>query len=123
MDRKEIAIYAIIVLVALPIMYVGSGLGQARAPSEYTGYVVDVEEDRGPPFFRTTQVHMKTHPQSSTTETFCVTGNTAGTLNQAYESMQNQTRATVAYERPWYVSPRECESGTSIAQNISLGGS
>lgn len=122
MEKRTIGIYALVALVVLPLCYVGMGLGTARAPSEYTGYVVDVEEDRGPPLLRTTQLKVKTHPRSSTTETFCVAQDSEVVLETAYDAMGNQTRVTIDYERPFFVPRQQCQPQTSLVQNITLSG-
>lgn len=63
---------------------------------------------------------MKTDPQASTTETFCIRpSRSSGQLAAARAALQNGTRVTVDYSRPLWVSPLECADGLAIVRSIN----
>ncbi|WP_153952876.1 hypothetical protein [Halosegnis longus] len=96
------------------------GFGVPKSESSYTGYVVDAEIDSGV-ITKTTQIHMKTHPQASNSETFCLTeGADSPMVDKIRDSVQNQIRIQVDYSRPFWVSPFECNSGLSTIDAVSL---
>lgn len=95
------------------------GLGTPRSPSEYSGVAVDVEYEKGI-VLKTTQIHLKTHPQASSVETFCVlTPEDDAIVEEFRGALQNGDRVTVHYSRPLIVSPWDCESGLSTVDRIS----
>ncbi|WP_042666111.1 hypothetical protein [Haloferax sp. ATB1] len=111
-------LFVLLFTIALPVSY-AAGVGSARAPSDYGGYVVDVEEDRGM-LLRTTQIKMKTHPRSSSVETFCVVDGDDEKLATARSALRNESRVTVEYHRPLWVPPWECQPGTSLVDDVEV---
>lgn len=107
---------AIAVVLIGAFVFTSMGFGSARGESTYTGYVVDTEIDKGL-IFRTSQVHLKTHPRSSSGEEFCLT--TEQHEQEAKEYLQNQQKVTVTYSRPLWVSPFSCEAQLSVLQNFN----
>lgn len=114
-------------MLAMLLLIVGAiagvlGLDSMRAPSEYTGQVIDVEHNKGI-VFRTTQLRMKTHVRSSEIETFCIhERNMPGQLEDARQALATGERIRVEYERPLFVWVGECKPGTSIVTNIEFVG-
>lgn len=110
------------------IMVVGSGCygflgaGVPRSESTYTGYVVDVEYEKGI-LFKNTKLLMKTHPRSSAVEQFCVK---IPQDKQIYEkgrqALINQERVTIEYERNFWENPEHCMADASIVQDITVVG-
>ena len=86
-----------------------------RGESTYTGYVVDTEIDKGIAF-RTSQVHLKTHPRSSSVEEFCLTNETLEQNAQQY--LEEEQKITVTYSRPLWVNPFTCEGGLSVVKSF-----
>jgi hypothetical protein len=91
------------------------GFGSMRGESTYTGYVVDAEIDKGL-IFRTSTVHMKTHPRSSAVEEFCLP--TGEFEEEAEQALQDQEPVSVTYSRPLWVNPMTCDGGLSIVQSF-----
>jgi len=122
MDSREVA-YGVIgcILILLAGTVVG-GLAMPRGTSQYSGYVVDVEVDKGIP--PTTQIHVKTHPRSSASEMFCLTGTDEDRHSQrSFAALENRSEVTITYDRPIYVSITDCQRGTSIVRSLSINGS
>lgn len=107
------------------VLFVGGsiivgGVGDQRATSQYTGEVVDLENERGV-LLRTTQVHLKTDAQASSSETFCVIDeNRDEQLPVLRDAARNGHTVTVTYERPLYVPLWECEKDTSIIRDVEI---
>lgn len=124
-DDAKFILFFIGALAVLSLLFTGfvvliGGISDYRAPSDYTGQVVDLEVERGL-VFQTTQAHLKTHRRSSEAETFCVhPSNHDEQLPQLREALQNGSRVTVTYSRPRYIPIWECESGTSIIREVEV---
>ena len=67
--------------------------------------------------FRTSQVHLKTHPRSSAVEEFCLVNEQQE--QKAEEYLRNQQKVTVTYSRPFWVNPFTCEGGLSIVKSFN----
>lgn len=128
MDRSISAFnfVATVVIIACVLLFVGTvaastlGVSSARGESQYTGVVVDVEEDKGL-VFRTSQAHVRTDERASQTETFCVHPDSKEEqIPDLRSALNDQTRVTITYERPRVVPIWTCESGTSIITNIEV---
>lgn len=125
-DLFELTMVAILgvsalLVVATVIGTVGymAGFDTVRHESDYSGHAVDLEVEKGL-VFQTTQVHMKTNPRSSEHETFCVHPDNHGQLDQIRTAVSNGHRMTVSYYRPLWVSPFDCEQGTSVITNVEI---
>lgn len=114
----SVAFILFIVVVALAAAGHHAGVDTPRGESEYTGYVVDVEHNKGL-VLKTTQVHMKTQPRSSSKETFCVMDKKTDHLQALRNALTNQSRVTISYSRPVYVSRFNCNPGLSIVRNVT----
>lgn len=118
-----VAIVVIFITIFITAVIVGgllAGLAPPTEESTYTGYVVDAEVDRGF-IFRTTTIHMKTHPRSSVLERFCVLeSNENSQLDQLRQSLYDQTRLRITYTRPAYVGIWDCNAHTTIIENIEI---
>lgn len=112
-----LALSVVLTLIWIPI----SGLGQVRHESQYTGEVVDIENQKGM-IMQTTQVHMKTNPRASSHETFCVHPDNREQLDPLRSALRDSERVTITYSRPLYVAPWTCKSGTSIIREIDRSG-
>lgn len=113
-----IVVLAIITVVLWAALMAVLGLSTVRGQSDYTGYVVDMEYEKGI-VFKTTQVKMKTHPRSSEHETFCVKVPDNGhQVDALREALAEQRRIRVEYSRPLYVPVWECDTGLSIVRDI-----
>lgn len=123
MTKTDTAVWILGIVLIIGFLGFGiasaAGLSNARAPSEYSGHVVDVEQDRGT-VFRTTQLNMKTHPQASSSETFCIQDGDEEILETAKNATRNNDRVTIEYSRPYFVWIGDCESDTSIVQDITV---
>lgn len=107
---------AIIALIA--VAFAMPGTGTPRESSTYTGYVVDVEYEKGY-IFENTKVLMKTHPRSSEHEEFCViVPDDREIVETARTALVNQTRVTVEYSRPLYVNPMHCFYDHSLVRTM-----
>ena len=122
MGRKEIGGLAVVGVVAIvvigAVLFFATGIGSVRGESTYSGEVVDLENQKGM-IVQTSQVHMKTDATSSSSETFCVHPDNREQMDTLRQAASSGQQITVTYERPLYVSPMECEGGTSIVKNIS----
>lgn len=106
----------LLVLIFPPL----TGIGQMRAPSDYTGQVVDVEHNKGI-IWRTSQLKMKTHRRSSAVETFCLhPKNHEEQLSVVREALRQGYRVQVEYSRPLIVPIWECKTGTSIVRDVEI---
>ncbi len=101
--------------LALSFIFTSLGFGSARGQSTYTGYVVDAEIDKGL-LFRTSTVHLKTHPRASAVEEFCLP--TDEFEKQASTYLQDQQRVKVTYSRPYWVHPMTCSGGLSLVRSF-----
>lgn len=116
----QIGIVLFVAAMVIAVVLGTLGLGTPRAPSEYSGQVVDVENDKGF-VFQTSQVHLKTGPQSSSAETFCVhPDNKDEQMPVLRGALSNGSRVTVEYERPYFVGRWECENDTSIVTDVEI---
>ena len=96
------------------------GMATPRSESTYTGYVVDVEYEKGL-LFKNTQIHLKTHPRSSAVENFCVIiPEDEQFVQTARDALIDQQRVAVTYERPFYVNPGQCAGGSSLVKDIEV---
>lgn len=77
--------------------------------------MVDTEIDKGL-VFRTSQVHLKTHPRSSTVEEFCLP--TTDLEQQAQGYLTQEQKVTVTYSRPLWVNPMTCDGGLSLVKSF-----
>lgn len=114
---KNALFIAGLVLVGGMILAGYLGVGEPRGESTYTGYVVDVEHDRGY-IFRTSQLMIKTDTESSIAETFCL--NSEQDVENAKTYLEDQEKIQVEYSRPLWVNPFQCQSGLSIVNNMEL---
>lgn len=124
MSRKEKGLAILVVLVVVVVVlygfYLFLGVSHARGDSQYTGVVVDVEEDSGY-IWKTTEVHIRTSEYSSETETFCVhPTNEDEQVPTFRQALKDGERVTVTYNRPLYVPRQECQAGLSIVQNVTV---
>ncbi|WP_276273626.1 hypothetical protein [Haloarcula litorea] len=78
--------------------------------------MVDTEIDKGF-IFRTSQVHLKTHPRSSAVEEFCLVSDKQEQKAEQY--LRNQQKVTVTYSRPLWVSPFTCDAQLSIVKSFN----
>lgn len=76
---------------------------------------MDAELDKGM-LFRTSTVHLKTHPRSSVVEEFCLP--TDELERKASTYLQEQQRVEVTYSRPYWVNPKTCNGGISLVQSF-----
>lgn len=113
-----LAIVATVVFMAVGVAV--QGIGEQRSTSDYSGHVVDVENQRGI-VLQTTQIHLKTDKESSNAETFCVhPDNRDEQLPKLRQAVNSGDRVTVTYSRPLYVPVWTCEAGTSIIRNVEV---
>lgn len=114
-----VAIAAVVVLVVAAVAGF-AGFAEQRGESTYSGVVVDFENERGF-VFKTTQAHLKTNPESSSGETFCVhPENRDRQVEVLREAARDGSVVTVTYSRPYFVPPWECESGISIIRDVEI---
>lgn len=92
-----------------------TGLGTPRGESVYTGYVVDVEDDKGL-IFRTSQALVKTDQESSVAEQFCL--DDESDVEAAKEFLQNGEKVDIEYSRGVWVNPFDCQSELSVTNSI-----
>jgi len=107
-------------LIVLAVLFVGAvavGVDAPRGESTYTGVVVDVEVEKGIP--ATTQAHLKTDPQASSSESFCVLPDNDEHLETLRTAARNGSRVTVTYERPLFVPFWTCERGLSYITEMN----
>lgn len=117
-----IVVLFLAVFVVIPGLLGFMGISSMRAESTYTGYVVDVEHDKGV-LFRTSQIHLKTHPRSSAVEEFCIhPSNEKEQLEKARQYLQQGEKVDVTYHRPLYVSHWQCEAGLSLVDSLDSSG-
>lgn len=115
-----VAMAAFVLIVVALIIGMFFGLGTARAPSDYSGHVVDVELDKGM-VFRTSQAHLKTHRRSSEGEVFCIPQEREDELGDKLRTaMREGHRVTIEYSRPYIVSPWHCDATTSVIRDIEV---
>ena len=96
------------------------GIGTPRGNSEYTGYVVDTEYERGL-IFRNTTIHVKTDPKSGTGETFKIRIPEDRDLFEiAQEALSTGRRVRVFYKRGLFENPFDAFSNDSIVVDIKM---
>ena len=120
---KEVLLYAAAFVALAAVICVGvvllAGVSEVRQPSDYTGNVVDIENEKGI-IFRTTQAHVKTDRRSSEHETFCVHPDNREQLDTLRDGLQTDNRVTIEYSRPLYVPVWVCQSGTAIIDEVTI---
>lgn len=100
--------------------FVLSGTGSMRSQSTYTGYTVDVVEDKGL-IFRPTWVNVKTHPRSSSHERFCILPrDEAAHLPTFRQALRDGARVEITYHRPLWVYPGDCSSDMAIVDDVTV---
>lgn len=96
------------------------GIGSQRGESQYTGYVVDVVDDKGI-VFKPSWVNVKTHPRSSSHEQFCIlTEDKDDFLPVLRDALHEGHRVSITYERPLWVDPKECDQTHSIVTGVTV---
>lgn len=119
-DLISIVIGGIMIVVLLVAIGGGLGFAEPRGESTYTGVVVDFENERGIPF-ETTQAHLKTNPESSNKETFCVhPENRDRQVEVLRDAARSGDVVSVTYSRPLFVPVWDCEADTSIIRDIAV---
>lgn len=109
-----------VVFVLIIALLMTPGIGTPRDTSEYTGYVVDTEYEKGF-IFANTKVHLKTNPRSSEHETFCVAVPAdEAQFRELQDAAVNQQRVTVTYERGIYEDPFDCFYDDSMVVDIQV---
>src|ERR1017187_9656964 len=82
---------------------------------QHTGYVSSVEQSGL--FWKTWTAYIKTDPQSSQEDTYCVTD--PSVVNQLQSAATQRNLVTVYYSAPMVVWKWQCGSEQSIIQNIN----
>lgn len=121
-DKHDAVLLVGVAALAITLVVSGvliSGFGSSRAESQYTGQVVDIENEKGV-VLQTTQANLKTNPRSSEHETFCIHPDNREQLQPLRESLRNGQRVTITYDRPLYVPVWTCKGGTSIITDIEV---
>ena len=97
------------------------GIGTPRQnESDYTGYIVDTENERGL-IFPNTKIHLKTHPTSGTSEEFCITmPEDEEMLENARVALRDGRRVTVTYQRGIFENPWDCFDNSSMVLDIEV---
>jgi hypothetical protein len=111
-----------VALAILIVMALVAGIGAVRHESQYTGQVVDIENEKGI-ILQTSQAHLKTDSRSSEHETFCIHPDNREQLEPLRQTLRDGQRVTITYERPMYVPVWTCQSGTSIITDIDVSDS
>lgn len=110
----------VIIAGVIAVLALMPGIGTPRDTSEYTGYAVDTEYEKGL-IFTNTKVHLKTNPRSSEHETFCVAiPEDEDTFRTLQKAARNGQRVTVTYERGIYESPHDCYNDSSMVVDITV---
>lgn len=114
-------LFGVLLILAVVVGSLG-GVSAARGESAYTGQVVDLENERGL-VFQTTQVHLKTDSQASSSEVFCVHPDSRDEhFDELREAASSGDRVTITYSRPYVVPIWQCQSGTSIVRDVETHG-
>lgn len=96
------------------------GVGTPRSDSTYTGHVVDVQYESGF-LLKNTYIHMKTHPQASESEVFCVAvPDDESYVEEGRQALRNDQRVTVEYKRGIIEDPRDCKADNSLVTDIEI---
>lgn len=119
-DVMKLTITGIVVVaVILAALTLLAGLGSERHESQYSGQVVDVENQKGL-ILQTSQAKLKTDSRSSQHETFCIHPDNREQLDPLQKALRDGDRVTITYERPRYVPVWTCQQETSIITDIEV---
>jgi hypothetical protein len=115
MKNKTIFSLSFFVLLAVIIIFVFI-FGTIHVPNagQHTGYVTSVEESGI--ISKTWTAYIKTDPQSSQEDSYCVTD--LSTINQLQTASKNRTPVTVDYSAPLIVWKWQCGSEQSIINAV-----
>lgn len=96
------------------------GFGSPRSESQYTGYIVDTENESGL-IFKNTSIYLKTNPRSSEAEVFYLEmPGSEEMLEKARTALREQRRVTVWYERGIFENPSDAYANHSLLTDIEL---
>lgn len=112
---KARGIFALIVLALVgwgTISHIG-----ATNNGQHTGYVTAVEQEGL--IWKTWRAYVKTDPQSSQEDSYCITD--LNVVSQVQDLEKNRTLATVNYASPWLVWKWQCGGEGSIIKSVSVG--
>ena len=112
--KKTIASVVLIVLVVL--FFYSFAFFQIPNSGQHTGYVTSVEKSGI--IFKTWMAYVKTDPQSSQEDTYCVTDPDALISLQNYE--KERLPITVYYSAPMILWKWQCENKLSIINSVSI---
>jgi len=106
---------AVVLLIAV-MVFATMGLGTPVGESTYTGQIVNAQSDKGM-VFKVDTVTARTGDDASVDEEFCVLEESL--LEDSKRFVGTGERVEIAYERPLWLSPTDCESGSVIMSDVS----
>jgi uncharacterized protein YxeA len=112
---KKIIISLIIIILVI-IFITSFGIFQAKYSGQHTGYVTSVEKSGV--IFQTWTAYIKTDPQSSQEDTYCITNPNIITDLQNYE--KERIPITIYYSAPVILWKWQCEKKASIINSVFI---
>ena len=111
-----IAIIAFVILV--PIYFTITGLHVDTGSGTHTGYITAVEQNGL--FFKTWTVYVKTDPQSSQEDTYCLPPVSSFLVTTLKDAEDKRALVTVGYGSWLFAGIKNCNGEADYIQNISL---
>lgn len=111
---------AIVILIVICAVIYGavsiSHIGPANS-GQHTGYISSVEQEGW--IWKTWRVYVKTDPQSSQEDSYCVEDPTV--IQELQDAEENRDLVTVTYSAPYIVFNWQCGGESSIINGVYTG--